>query len=59
LHGEWKGEKEEKEGEVHGWRARRRRLGKMNLQRRAHEFTENEGKLVHSNFILNVYGLGW
>jgi hypothetical protein len=36
-------EKEEKEGEVHAWRACRRRLGQMDFQR-AHEFEENESK---------------
>jgi hypothetical protein len=39
--GRW--EKEEKEGEVHGRRARRRRLGKTDLQRREHGFAEEEG----------------
>ena len=43
LHTEWKGEKEEKEGEAHGRRAHGRKLGKMNLQRRAHRFAEEEG----------------
>jgi hypothetical protein len=43
LHTEWKGEKEEKEGEAHGRRARGRRLGQMDLQRRAHGFAEEEG----------------
>jgi len=33
----------EKEGEAHGWRAHRRRLGKTDFQR-AIEFEENEGK---------------
>jgi hypothetical protein len=36
-------EKEEKEGDVHGWRARRRRLGKTDFQR-GHKFEENEDK---------------
>jgi hypothetical protein len=43
LHAEWKGEKEEKEGEAHRRRAHGRRLGKMDLQRRAHRFAEEEG----------------
>jgi hypothetical protein len=57
FHIEWKGEKEEKEGEAHerracerglgktrfAERARGRRLGKTDLQRRAHGFAEEEG----------------
>jgi hypothetical protein len=46
LHAEWKGEKEEKEGEAHGRRAHGRRLGKMDLQRRAHGFAEEEGTWI-------------
>jgi hypothetical protein len=40
LHAEWK---EENEGEAHRRRACGRRLGKMDLQRRAHRFVEEEG----------------
>ena len=46
LHAEWKGEKEDKDGEVHERRAHGRRLGHMDLQRRAHRFGKEEGTWI-------------